>query len=461
MTLKGKKVGFDTGAGYAKLHYIKKPIKIFRGCMGAGKTYATLHALSENTQTIFIAERLEAVSSAIRDCKHMIEVEAKPTKTDHLKELLLSGKSVVCTHSLFRLLKSDIIAIIEDRGIELIIDELLESTVEVRGTMQDEEGCCISSGLRAMLHASNAIGIEEDTGRVYWNSSFPSPVGCGGTLEDIYHWCQAGVLFWYNTRVEDLSGFVVTAFPFRLLEAFKSVSMLCYGFDGLPMQAYLDLFEIPYIYDNRFLDGESEHLSNLKLKVNFLKDTVIHKTIDKISKRSFQGKELTFSLTCWQNMKYEDVREIGAKMDGYLRSNKITGSKALWTVYKDFRDEVAKGFKKEFLNKYGEDNISEARKGTCKTFASWNLKGTNEYKDRELMMLMVSPNIHPDLFSFFRSRGIELDKDSYKLEMTRQWIMRGCARDKSSDRIMDVLVASKEVQRLLEKWINGELINSN
>jgi hypothetical protein len=166
------------------------------------------------------------------------------------------------------------------------------------------------------------------------------------------------------------------------------------------------------------------------------------------------------SKTCWDERITDDrAKTIGLKVQSYMQQHKLKAKDSLWTVYEDHRSRVAKGFTVRLLNNYCDKNIKDARKGTVKTFASWNLKGTNEYKDRSFMVHLCTPNVNEDLWRFFDSRDIKLDRGAYTLEMARQWIMRGIARDKNSKEVMTCMIASKKVRDLLKAWLSGKYLN--
>jgi hypothetical protein len=437
---------------------IKEPIRIYRGCMGSGKTYSTLKELSPDVQTLFVSERLTTAKDAAKDCPHLQEVKSKPTKGKHLHQMLSEGKSCVCTHKLFRELSYDTVKLIADMEVHCVIDENLDSTIEIQGVPGDDKSAhpYLAPGVRQMLSALGVLQIDEKTKMVSWDTSkFPAPTDCG-IMESIYKWAENGVLYWYPTREADLSGFVVTAFPVKILAAFKSVSILCYGFKGLALEGYMNLFKIPYVFDDRFLENEAAELEYLKSRINILDECPLYKYLDAEGEKA----PLSMSKTCWDERITDDrAKTIGLKVQSYMQQHKLKAKDSLWTVYEDHRSRVAKGFTVRLLNNYCDKNIKDARKGTVKTFASWNLKGTNEYKDRSFMVHLCTPNVNEDLWRFFDSRDIKLDRGAYTLEMARQWIMRGIARDKNSKEVMTCMIASKKVRDLLKAWLSGKYLN--
>ena len=427
--------------------------------MGSGKTYSTLKELKPETQTIVVSERLELAVRAAEIAPHLYVPKAKPTKRNHVFELLKSGKSCSITQELLRRLDSDTVSLIRELGVHCVWDELLESTIEIKGT--NSNSCSnpdeyISPGVRQILSAIDVLNIDQETGLVRWDAlKFMPPAG-SGMIEDIYNWANNGVLHWFPTNDSDLSGFVVTAFPVRILEAFKSVSILCYGFEGLPLEGYMKLFNIPYEFNDRFLDDEKYNLNILSERINVVSDCNVYKYLDQEALRANHSNGFSMSKGCWDNLITDSVAKgIGSRLELYMRQNQFKQEDALWTVYKDHRNRVGKGFNRKVLNIAGEDNINEFRAGTVKTYASWNIKGTNEFKDRRLMMHLCCPHINEDLRQFFLSRGIRLNNDAYILEMTRQWIMRGVARNRDSEEVMTCLIASKKARTLFCDWLNN------
>ncbi len=442
-----------------KLNDFKTPIKIYRGCMGSGKTYSTLKEMNPEKQTVFLTERKNLVKDAAQITNHLVYPKDNANKSEQFYQLLTEGKSCSITHELFRRLDSKVIALIKELEIDCILDELLESTIKIRGT--NSNTCCnpdeyISPGVRQILASIDVLDIDEKTGLVRWDAMKFMPPAGGGMIEDVYHWANNGVLHWFPTDDDDLSGFVVTAFPVRILEAFKSVSILCYGFEGLPLEGYMKLFDIPYVFDDRFLDNEEIDLHTLHSKIKIVEDCNVYDYLDKEAGKLKKKNGFSMSKTCWDTLiTNETAKGIGSRIETYMRKNGFNQKDALWTTYDGHRDRVSKGFTRKVLNNAYDKNIDKKRKGTVKTFGSWNMKGTNEYKDRKLMIHLCCPHINENLRQFFLSRGIKLDNDAYTLEMTRQWIMRGIARDRTSEEIMTCLIGSKKARKLLNDWLNN------
>jgi hypothetical protein len=451
-----------------RLNDFNTPIKIYRGCMGSGKTYSTLKELSPEAQTLFVTERLGLADDAVGIAPHLCVPKAQPTKGKHLFELLKSGKSCVITHELFRMLDSLAITLIRELRVNCIIDELLDSTVQLRGLPSEgnlgtEANPYIDSSIRLLLNTLDVLEIDKNTNQVTWDSfKLPKPKNAG-ILTDLYSWANNGCLFWYNQDSEserhELSGYVVTTLPVNILTAFESVSILCYGFEGLPLEGYMKLFGIPYEFDDRFLKSEDGDLHKLLGKIEIVEDCNVYDYLDKEAEKLNQKKGFSMSKFCWDKLITGAIAKgLGSRLETYMKSNGFKQKDALWTTYKGHRDSVGKGFSRKVLNTVGNDNIKDFRKGKIKTFASWTLKGTNEYKDRSLMMHLCCPHMNENLRRFFLLRGIRLDNDAYTLEMTRQWIMRGVARNRDSDEVMTCLILSKKARTLLSDWLNNRTV---
>lgn len=439
-----------------KMHNITKPVEILRGCMGSGKTYHTLRELDKNAQTLFVVENLENVDTISKEHDFLTPIEALPRKEDHLKEVLLSGRSCICTHELFRRIDSETREIIREMQVHCIIDELLNSTIEIKGIPSDDDSDApiLAPSARVMLDATKALDIDPDTHVVSWNKNkLPKPMNMG-VLDDLYAWAEAGVLLWYPTKDESLSGYVVTTFPVETLEAFESVKMLCYGFEGLPIQGYLELLGIPYIFNDRFLENEEEDLKRLKERINIITEHPVMNLL-KSEAEKINKEELSLSSTCWKYLISDDLaKKIGACIDKTLDRKKIPTSKSLWTSYKRDMNRISSGFKNRRLNSHDSESIKKAKKGSVQTFTNWNLKGTNQFDDREMMINLCCPHIHPNLKRFFSYNGIELDDNAFILENVIQWMMRGCARDRDSEAVMNVLITSPKARKLVIEWLD-------
>lgn len=449
----------------SKLNNFKTPIRIYRGCMGSGKTYSTLKELNPERQTLFVTERNILVDDAAIIAPHFSIPKPKPNKSKHLFELLKSGKSCSITHKLFSMIDSETISLIMELGVDCIIDESLENTVKLKGLPSEgdsgtNENPYIDSSIRLLLSGLGVLDIDNETNQVSWNSfKYPKPQNAG-ILTDLYNWARNGCLFWYNqdyvSEGHDLSGYVVTTFPVNILTAFKSVSILCYGFAGLPLEGYMKLFNIPHEFDDRFLENEEVELHKLCRRIEIIEDCNVYNFLDNEANKIGRKNGFSMSKICWDTFITDSIAKgIGSRLEGFMQKNGFKQKDALWTTYNEHRDRVGKGFTKRILNTAYDKNIKDFRAGTIKTFASWNMKGTNEYKDRKLMMHLCCPHLNENLRQFFATRGIKLSNEMYTLEMTRQWIMRGIARDRDSDEIMTCLIASKKAREPIKDWLNG------
>jgi len=449
------KVIREATKGKGKIHNITKPVEILRGCMGSGKTYTTLKELDPTAQTLFVVENLENIDSIRKEHNFLIPIEAKPTKAEHLKAVLLSGESCICTHELFRHINFETREIIREMQVHCVIDELLNSTIEIKGMPSDDDSNypLLAPSARVMLDATQALDIDSDTHIVSWNTKkLPQPKNMG-ILDDLYAWAEAGVLLWFPTKDESLSGYVVTTFPTETLEVFESVKMLCYGFKGLPIEGYLKLLGIPYVFNDRFLINEKEDKAKLKDKINIIQDHPVFKLLDDEAKK-VKKDSLSLSSTCWDHLINDKLaKKVGTCIDKWLDNNKVPLAKCLWTSYKKDKDRIAKGFTKRRLNNLDSETVLKARKGSVQTFVNWNLKGTNQFDNREVIINLCCPHNHPNLVSFFRYNDIELNADAFILESVIQLMMRGCARDRDSEIVMDVLIASKKARELVLEWL--------
>ena len=113
-------------------------INIVDAPMGTGKTTAVLRQVRDtpNERYIFATPYLTEVQRAVEAC-NMRKTVALPCKSVSLKRLLAKGESVAITHSLYRLMDDEALALAHDGGYTLIIDETIELVDETYNAQCD------------------------------------------------------------------------------------------------------------------------------------------------------------------------------------------------------------------------------------------------------------------------------------------------------------------------------------
>lgn len=89
-------------------------------------------------------------------------------------------------------------------------------------------------------------------------------------------------------------------------------------------------------------------------------------------------------------------------------------------------------------------------KGYTRSFLRFNMKATNEYRNRHYMIYLVNLFMNVGEKTFYHKHGIEADDDMYALSIMVQWIWRSAIRD--GDEIY-LYIPSRRMRNLLENWI--------
>ena len=106
-------------------------------------------------------------------------------------------------------------------------------------------------------------------------------------------------------------------------------------------------------------------------------------------------------------------------------------NEVLWTTFKEFMNKV-KG------------------KGYTSGFLSYNIRATNEFRDRKYLAYCVNVFLNPVYKQYFYAHGFEIDEDNFALSEMVQWIWRSAIRDGKE---ISVYVPSKRMREMLFAWI--------
>ena len=90
-------------------------------------------------------------------------------------------------------------------------------------------------------------------------------------------------------------------------------------------------------------------------------------------------------------------------------------------------------------------------KGYTKGFLSYNIRATNDYRDRDHLAYCVNVFYNPILKNYFVDHGVEIQEERYALSEMIQWIWRSSIRDGKE---IWIYIPSRRMRELLQEWLS-------
>lgn len=396
-------------------------VRVCDAIMGAGKTNSAITQMNEDVDSryIFITPYLDEVERIKKSCAERNFKDPKNSgkgKLDGLHQLLINKHNIASTHALFSAYTEETITLIQSGGYKLILDEVFDVIEKIDVHKDDIQ----------MLIDENIIGVLPDD-RVIWISETYD----GKFSDDLKGMVTTGHVMLYGGHL------MLWTFPVEIFKAFEEVTVLTYMFDAQIQKYYFDMndIEIKRIgsrYVNgvyRFCDYEytPEYVRDLINKIHIVED-------DKLNAIGNSHSALSVS---W----YERAKEAKNRpMITVLKNNlinvfrnkfKSSSNQNLWTTFKAYQSLIR-------------------GKGYTKGFLSYNIRATNEYRDRDHLAYCVNVYYNPYMKNYFVDHGIEVKEDEYALSEMIQWIWRSAIRDGKD---IWIYIPSKRMRDLLKDWL--------
>lgn len=361
------------------------------------------------------------------------------TKMKHLQALIMTGKSIVTTHELFKKLDLDTLDVIEEAGYTLIMDEVANVLEQYEITKSDID----------MLIGQGTIAVG-DKGKVRWlDDDYKGKFSDMKILAESENLIlQNGVaMFWtMNTRA---------------FEAFDEVYILTYLFEGQTQCNYYKANDLKFknfsvtnvngrygLIDYNPKEEPREELYNL---LNIYEDSENNRksplnsnfgSREKLNDRQKRGQ---LSTTWFKKASNEDLIQLNNNLRNYFRTVVPTDNdKIFWTTIKDFAP-VLKNAKCKF-NKKGDRSKDN--------FVPINARATNNYADRTSMAYVYNRFVNPMERNFFSEYAIEVDEDLLAVSDLIQFLFRGCIRNGEQ---MNCYIPSERMRTLLKQWAEYEI----
>lgn len=400
-------------------------VKVCDAIMGTGKSSAAITYMNEHPEKKFIyitpyleeATRIATSCSKIKFFEPKKKTEFNGSKTLHTIDLVKRGENIATTHQAFRFYPQELLDLVSEQNYTLIIDE----NVDVLETLEEDPA--------DIQMAIDAGYIEEVRPDVF---HLVNDVYNGRTHRDLFRVLRTRDLIRMVGKYKE--SFFYWQLPPELITSFGEVFILTYLFRGQSLHHFLDMYDIEYqfIGVERTGDGVyrfSDTTNYVPKYVSTLKD-MIH-IVDDQKLNEIGESEFSLSLS-WFDKEESDVSRLKNNLYNFFRH--ICGTEAaakMWSTYKDAKHKIQ-------------------GKGYTSGFIPFNMKATNEYRDRTAVAYCVNLYMNVGQKLFYQNNGVQVDEDAYALSIMVQWIWRSAIRDGKE---IWLYVPSKRMRCLLTKWM--------
>lgn len=390
--------------------------------MGVGKSSAAINYInnSHDERFIVITPYLDEVQRYKESCSSLHFKEPVPKrgkKINDVKELLLRGENIVCTHSLFQRFDEEIMTLCKVMNYVLVMDEVAE-VVQEFNVKQDDVNFLMNDCPYCYIDDNNLIR---------WKGEYESYDGdFMGLVKNL---CDLGALFIVREKI------LLWLFPIKVFESFKKTFILTYLFNSQIQRYYYDYYGVHYSY----LHVEGDSVENFRFTESpvqhYIYDysSLIH-ILDNNRLNEIGEKRNALNLT-WYN-KYDKTAvlvEFKNHLTNFFRNIRGDNSKDnIWTTFSDFKGQLS-------------------GKGYTKGFIPLNMRATNNYRDRTSLAYTVNRYLHPMVKAFFQDNGVTVDEDGYALSEMLQWIWRSAIRD---GKPIWIYIPSSRMRGLFQDWID-------
>lgn len=404
-------------------------IRVCDAIMGSGKTQSTITYFNEHSDEkfIYITPYLDEAARIRDGCPELDFIEPSNTlkkynnrKRDHTAYLIQQGKNITTTHQAFKGYTEKMLSDIREQGYTLFIDENVD-VLEMFDVKECDIGLLVDAGY--ILYEDGVYSINPD--KPYDGTYLREPI----------EFFKNRDLF----RVDFDGGkstFFYWILPHDLLSAFKDVYILTYLFDGQSLHHFLKIYDMPYEHIGIQRDGDTYRFGDypgyVPDYVHRMKDMmhiVNKRTLNKIG-----DPDYSLSMS-WFHKNREGVEQLRRNVDNCIRNTwgGVPAAKKLWGSYNDAFDKIkGKGYTKSFLN--------------------FNVKATNEYRDKQYLIYLTNIFMNVSYKMFYEKNGIYVDEDEYALSIMVQWIWRSAIRDGQE---IYLYIPSKRMRTILNDWIES------
>jgi len=399
-------------------------VKVIDSVCGTGKTEWAIKYMNEKagaTKFLYVTPYLKEIERIKESVNFKMETPKEGSKSKDFEKLLISGKNVITTHSLFANSGEELAEVIEAHGYELILDEVLDVLSPVGLGQKDIE----------VLMNTGIIDVKTD-GTVFLTDYGKEIRNCKFKYRKELDIISTGNVLLVNESM------MVWEFPVSFAKSFSNVTILTYLFDNQTMHNYLKSFgtEFNYYY------LENYELISGKCSYDGTKYKHLINVYEGHLNNVGSGEHSLSSTWYTKKDKYRSKKIISNNAYNYFRHIvDCKSGEAIWTCPKNEKD-----------------NTSVVVRDYITAFVPMTARATNLYADRHNCAYLVNRFENPVIHNYFTKHGLAVDNDMYALSELIQWLFRSAIRKGDA---INLYIPSARMRRILYSWLNGEVYSTH
>jgi hypothetical protein len=383
---------------------------------------------------IYVTPYLDEVERCCKICKAEQPERVKGSKINSFKQMISKNINIATTHELFKLVDNETIELLNNTNYSLILDEVLEVVEETTMKKGDIDNLIKLN----ILKEENGQLVMGDKDVVKEKSEIPNEY-------------QQIAINLIRKNLEILNGdkkiALLWLFPIDLLKAFEEVYMMTFCFDGYPISGYLKIHKIEVEkYSIETINKDDEYNNRIFKLVPYVKHNTdnikkLLNIIDVGKINDWGSDDNALSFTWWKTRSDKEShmdwivlkKSINNVINNYISTK--SKNKILWTCFQNARSGL-------YTKVLDDEN-----------FIAHNLRATNKYKDRVVVLYLINRKHNPIIKNWLKSKGVSIDDDKYSLGEMIQLIWRSAIRE---NKPIDLYVPSKRMRNILISWLNNQ-----
>lgn len=411
--------------------------------MGSSKTNNIIKWMQENNteRYIYVIPNLSELEDTDESPSRILSIgfetpvvnDLYSTKKDDLYAKICEGKSIACTHALYRMLERKHLDKIKEMGFIIVIDE------EVN--LIENYDAASTADLVSLLNDGKVV-INESDGLVVWVADEKVTEPYLETSHKHHKFYKHIVNeYIYTSRCTKVDGkyknvFMTSQLTRDLIACAKRLIIITYLFNGSVLDSFLRIkgFKVKKFEDIGIVETPLEDL------------------VSRIRLLPYDTKMGKFKLSAswWDSASRSDIQAVSNYIRRVCLSQDIESDLVMWTCSSKRVKCVARKPSKHYVAPKGftKDSNSETLWLAC------SMRATNKYRHKKLAIHCYDRYPHVSVMTYLQDYGVSVDKDLFAIAELLQWLFRSNIR--CPDGEVTLAIASKRMYNLYLKWTRGE-----
>lgn len=392
-------------------------VKVCDAIMGSGKTQAAIVEMDRcvDRRYMFITPYLnecERVCAACEKRGFQQPQTAEGSKLESLHSLLKSGINIASTHALFYYYSKETRELIRQGHYHLILDEVVD-TVKLLDINKND--------VKSLL-ASDFIEIDPETTQVTWKDK-----RYNGQWQELRQQIERGYVTYSQDKL------LLWMMPIEVFEAFESVTILTYMFEGQYLYCYCQLNDIDIDYIGvRHVDGLNYEFTDKMVAPRITLPSIHLYSRHKLN--AIGDDRLALSHSWFSKSDPKLIRKLANNTVNFFRHKcDAPAICRFWSAPSAFKDALRR---KSFQSP--------------QSFVPHNARAVNAYRHCYALAYLINIFPNPKIVSYFKSYGIQFNNNALATSTMVQWLWR--SRLRCGQEIW-LYLPSSHMRKLLYKWV--------